>query len=344
MKLPSVTFLILSLFSLPFLCLAGHRRSFDSTSSFRRNHHGSQTKPRNIKYALQDKYCGEDIINQWNFFSEPDPTHGMVDYQNREDAIKKGLAYVQKDGTTVLAVDNTSNLPPGKNRASVRISSPKTYNQGLFVADFWAMPFGCSVWPAYWSVGPDWPNGGEIDVLEGVHNSNRNQLTVHTSLSCTLDPGVKPQVSTTTGNSQCATINGDNSGCPFFDDNPCSYGQGFNQKGGGVYVHLWDSEGIKAWFFPRDSIPKDITELNPHPGSPDWGKPVAFWENGDSCDVGKHFYEHELVIDTTLCGDWAGSTYESAGCPGKCGDAVQNPRNYDNAKWKINYIAVYHSA
>ena len=48
---------------------------------------------------------------------------------------------------------------------SVRISSKKTYNGGLFIADFFAMPHGCSVWPAYWSVGPNWPSAGTFHCL-----------------------------------------------------------------------------------------------------------------------------------------------------------------------------------
>ena len=53
----------------------------------------------------------------------------------------------------------------------MRISSQKSYNQGLFIADIYAMPHGCSLWPAWWSVGPNWPNGGEIDILEGASRS-----------------------------------------------------------------------------------------------------------------------------------------------------------------------------
>jgi hypothetical protein len=60
-------------------------------------------------------------------------------------------------------------MPPSFD-SSIRISTTKTYNGGLFIADFERMPFGCSLWPAYWSVGTDWPTNGEIDILEGVNN------------------------------------------------------------------------------------------------------------------------------------------------------------------------------
>ena len=53
---------------------------------------------------------------------------------------------------------------------SVRITSMKKFHHGLVIADFDHMPFGCSVWPAFWTVGFNWPNNGEIDVVEGVNN------------------------------------------------------------------------------------------------------------------------------------------------------------------------------
>lgn len=281
-------------------------------------------------------YHGQDFLNEWDFFAGNDPTNGLVEYLSKDQA--SHLAYVQKDGTTVLAVDSTTKLAVGQKRNSVRISSKKSYTGGLFIADFFAMPHGCSVWPAYWSVGPNWPSGGEIDVIEGVNNQSTNQYALHTSQGCTLPQSVKTtsqQLGT-----QCATINGDNTGCRFLDSDERSYGHQFNEAAGGVYAHLWNSDGIKIWFFSRGDIPADITAKQPNPTK--WGDPAANWAS-TSCNIDDHFYSHTLQLDTTLCGDWAGSAYASSGCPGTCAERVADPSNFLYAKWMLNYIAVYNN-
>lgn len=58
------------------------------------------------------------FLSEWDFFSQSDPTNGLVDYQTKQAATSKGLAYVQDDGTTILKVDNTTTLQSGQNRAS----------------------------------------------------------------------------------------------------------------------------------------------------------------------------------------------------------------------------------
>jgi len=292
---------------------------------------------RSTQYTLQDKYSGNDFINDWNFFDSADPTNGYVNYLTKSEAQSNGLAYVQKDGTAILAVDNYTKLSAGAKRNSVRISSPKTYNGGLFIADFYAMPHGCTVWPAWWTVGPNWPAGGEIDIIEGVNQGTTNQLTVHSSSGCQITENVGYTGSVT--NLNCDSSGSSNAGCGFSDPDSRSYGHGFNDIAGGVYAVEWTNDGIKGWFFPRGEIPSDITSSQPDPSS--WGTPVAFWSS-DSCDISQHFYSHSLTLDTTLCGDWAGAAF-SATCSGSCADAVADPSNFDFAKWEINYIAVYQS-
>lgn len=225
---------------------------------------------------------------------------------------------------------------------SVRIFTTKTYNGGLFIADIQAMPYGCSVWPAYWSVGPDWPNtgtqpglsfsissekppSGEIDVIEGTNNVVNNQITLHTGPGCSLPTTPNSSVTGQLINTKCTSSSDSNSGCGFLDPNSDSYGSNFDQGEGGVYAHLRNNESIAMWQFSRNSIPQDITDQQPDPSQ--WGPPVAFFPS-TQCDINSHFSEHSLVLDITLCGDFANATYPNSGCPGTCAEAVANSSNF----------------
>lgn len=200
------------------------------------------------------------------------------------------------------------------------------------------MPHGCSVWPAWWMVGANWPNNGEIDVLEGVHNQPTNQYTLHTGSGCTLDKtpaaatknvttGALQAFSSTVLGETCESSDGNNDGCGFLDTDTRSYGAGFNSAGGGVYATLIDSTGVSAWFFSRDDVPCDIDSASPNPAG--WGVPAAFW-SAATCDPSTHFKGLSLTFDITLCGDWAGATYPSS-CPGTCASAVMDPANFQGA-------------
>ncbi|THU98587.1 glycoside hydrolase family 16 protein [Dendrothele bispora CBS 962.96] len=303
-------------------------------------------KRQTTTYTLEDMYQGESFFNDWNFFSEPDPTQGLVDYQTRENALSRGLAFVQ-DGVTVLAVDNTTTVPTGSNRASVRIESKTHYTTGLFIADFVATPFGCSTWPAWWSYGhTDYPNSGELDVIESVNELSSNFLTFWRagSAQCTFPTSSHGSATgSITDESKCTESTTDQINCAFEDGSGSGWGEGFNNAGGGVYAHLINAEGIKIWHFPRANIPVDIANKNPNPSS--WGAPVAQW-GSDSCNVLERIVDHTLTINTSLCGSWAGDddVWSTSGCPGSCAETVANPENFHNARWKINYIAVYQAA
>lgn len=88
--------------------------------------------------------------------------------------------YLGVDFTTPLAVN-------GPGRASVRIETKKTYNDGLYIVDVKHMPGGiCGTWPAFWSLGEDhqWPIDGEIDIIEGVNRNTVNKWVMHTDTDC----------------------------------------------------------------------------------------------------------------------------------------------------------------
>ncbi|KXN87443.1 putative glycosidase C21B10.07, partial [Leucoagaricus sp. SymC.cos] len=294
------------------------------------------------QYHVQVHYEGESFFNDWYFFDGNDPTHGLINYQSRDQAVAKKLAYVDDaTGMTVLTVDSKSTVPVGGKRDSVRVSTKQTWDRGLFIADFAFMPHGCSVWPAYWSVGPHWPMAGEIDILEGVHNQPKNQYTLHTGIPCDL-PSDGKGIDATGGLiwHDCQTYPTDNRGCGFSDPSDVSYGAGFNNAGGGVLAHEWNSDHVRVWFFPRSKIPDDISAKKPNPSS--WGQPVAAWDS-QYCNIDKALYQHSLVLDIALCGDWAGPAYAQSGCPGTCEQAAADPSNLVDAKWGINYITVFQS-
>ncbi len=71
-----------------------------------------------LRYVLADQWKGTNFFNGFNFFTFPDPTHGLVNYLNQNAARSAGLVYVQSDGTAVMKVDNTTNLPSGVSRNS----------------------------------------------------------------------------------------------------------------------------------------------------------------------------------------------------------------------------------
>jgi hypothetical protein len=80
-------------------------------------------------------------------------------------------------------VANTS-----RGRDSIRIHSLAAYDDALFVLDLTHMPEGCSTWPAWWTLsqaGP-WPQGGEIDIIEGVNLNPANLASLHTTPNCTM--------------------------------------------------------------------------------------------------------------------------------------------------------------
>lgn len=84
-------------------------------------------------------------------YTDVDPTHGFVLYQNRSEAERLGLVQTVGDVSVIMVdyatvVDN----PRGYGRRSVRIESTAAYNHGLVIADFSHLPKSqCATWPAF---------------------------------------------------------------------------------------------------------------------------------------------------------------------------------------------------
>lgn len=287
---------------------------------------------------------GVSFFDNWDFFTGADPTQGQVKYLSASAAESAKLAYVDNN-QAIMKVDSTTWLASGAPRNSVRVTSKKAYASGLVVFDVAAMPYGCSVWPAMWTVGQDWPKNGEIDIIEGVNNSTMNQLTLHTdsdTTSCTIKAVPKTAVTTNAMNPLCASSPDSDAGCGWQDSTPSAFGAGFNKAQGAVFVLQIDpTAGIYVYKFPRNNIPSDITAGSPNPASNEWGSPQAAWPSTSSCKTSDVLGAQNIVFDITLCGGWCSSDYPTSGCPGNCEDQIMDPSNYKNAQWAVNSVKVY---
>jgi hypothetical protein len=302
-------------------------------------------------------YSGSTFFNNWNFYGKYDNlTSGDVIWVDRKNATADHLAYVNDAGNAVIKVDNTTFVPYNIKRNSVRIETQQAFSmESIIIADFVHMPYGCSVWPAFWTKGVNWPSGGEIDIVEGVNLMSANQMALHTRAGCTLSA---PAAGTQTGQSGGLNCTLD-AGCTVTETKTNSFGQDFDQAGGGVFATHFDSSGIYIWFWSRANIPASVTSASTSK-SPlglgslsDWGTPSASYPTSSSCSISQYFDPQTLVLDITLCGIWAGvsSVYlpqcASQGTTQLCyNDNVINAGSsgYANAYFEIRYVRVYGTA
>ncbi|KAE9978513.1 hypothetical protein EG328_001423 [Venturia inaequalis] len=300
-------------------------------------------------YALKDAYTPSNFFNSFNFFTGDDPTQGTVKFVDQNTAQSAGL--ISANGSSVkFGVEHSNPAPNG--RMSVRLESKQSYDQGLIIADIAHMPGSiCGTWPAFWTVGPDWPMNGEIDIIEGVNSEATNSMTLHTRAGCKLSsaPAAANANQKFTGSiktSNCdvnAAGQGMNVGCGIGTRDTMTYGDGFNNEGGGVYATEWTGEAIRVFHFVRSNIPADILAGTPDPTT--WGAPLALFTG---CDFDSYVKNQTIVFDTTFCGQWAGSKdvwQADAVCSKKaatCEDHVKNnPADFAGAYWDVNSVKVY---
>lgn len=340
-------------------------------------------------YTLRDEITGRQFLDKFWFWSYNDPTHGTVNYVNQFTAVANGLAGVNADGRFQIRADNTSIVPAGQGRQSVRLHSNRLMSDGVLVGKFSFMPQGCATWPAFWTCTNDqWPAGGEIDIVEGANDQGpRNLASLHTLYGCHIPAGYRSDQAGFTSQSDCAY----QPGCSASFTANNSYGPNFNRNGGGYFALRRETQpgdpGIGVYFWPISTSPSamprvvsaiadgvsapkyvvtnsnatgnDRSELNK------WGQPSAFFANtanssataavlatgnGSICQMQNYFDQHEIIINLSLCGDWAGETFALSGCAAQynnvsCDTFVRNnPGAFTDARWEIDYMRVYDNA
>ncbi|KAJ9302065.1 CAZyme family GH16 [Paecilomyces variotii] len=301
-------------------------------------------KRTSIAYSLSESFDGSNFFDNFEFNAGEDPTHGFVTYLTQEAAQQQGLVNITSSGSVYMGVDSHTILDPtsGPGRSSVRVQSKKTYTNGLFVVDIQHIPgSACGIWPAFWSVGSNWPAGGEIDIIEGVNMATQNEMVLHTQGDCKITNTVMTGTLTA---DQCSVADG-TSGCTI-EGTEDSFGTGFNDVQGGVYAMEWTDDFIKIWFFQRNAIPQSIQ--NGKPDTSTFGTPMGNFQG--SCNMTEEFLAQTFIFDTTFCGDWAGNVFGSTQCVmsnpesalESCVNYVAlNPTAYTQAYWEINSIKIY---
>uniref|UniRef100_A0AC34FY29 GH16 domain-containing protein n=1 Tax=Panagrolaimus sp. ES5 TaxID=591445 RepID=A0AC34FY29_9BILA len=296
-------------------------------------------------YSLRKTYEGNNFFDGFYFWNYNDPTHGCVKYVDKGTAQNLGLIGVE-NGKVRISSDSSNTYFGNDGRPAVRIHSNDKYNDGLFIFDLEHMPVGPGTWPAYWFCGDNWPNNGEIDVLEGVDGNTANNQALHTNENCymPLDASIfKGRWAKGPGGkiaNDCyvnAAGQSTNQGCSITSEDGY-FGVPFNNAGGGVFALEWSRDSsLKIWIFKRNELPADINSGNPNPSN--WGKPEAYFTIGNTCNA-NHFNNHEIIINLTFCGDWAGNVYNGgmAACENK---VRSDPGAFKDAYWLINHLKYY---
>lgn len=128
-----------------------------------------------------------------------------------------------------------------------------------------------------------------MDIIEGIHDQTTNTAALHTSDGCDITDNGK--FSGTIDGSDCAASESADGGCGISSSDTKTYGVGFNDVNGGVYATEINADAVTIWFFPRSSIPSDITSGSPNPDN--WSTPMAQFQG--NCDIATHIKNQKIV-------------------------------------------------
>lgn len=114
-----------------------------------------------LDYTLLDTYSGTDFFDNFDYFTGYDPSDGFVHYVPNTTATSSQYNLTYASSTRAILRVDTTDTDASTGRYSVRITSKKQYDSGLFIFDVLNSPYGCSTWPALWLSDPsNWPTNG----------------------------------------------------------------------------------------------------------------------------------------------------------------------------------------
>eukprot|EP01084_Bolivina_argentea_P305825 528357_1 len=298
-------------------------------------------------YTLNQTYQGQTFFDQFEFLQDQECVSSSFTnfLKNASQGLSMGVINVT-DNTVYMGTDYKSTITNNAGRTGICIGTKTRYKNGLFILDASHMPFGCGVWPSWWQTDGNYaPKICEIDTIEGINLMNDDRSTVHTQTACDFKSNENTVNMTGKWDSTNCDDHSGSGGCTIEPQNPSSYGQGFNNIGGGVFAHENNPNigSIRIWFWTHDKVPDDIKNKQPNPDT--WGKPYAEYVFGSWCPASNFNTPKQLRFDIYFCG-WAGNDFQqcqSSVTKGKtCVQWVsENPSYFKEAYWLINYMDVY---
>jgi hypothetical protein len=283
---------------------------------------------------------GATFFDEWNFLLN-EPNSGAAQYLPKDQALAQRVVEATAGAAIIRSGPKGDNLK----RTSAKLETTRKWKYFLATTKFSHVPWGCGVWPAFWTHSPDvaWPNGGELDILEFANEiGSRSSFHVGQSNRCQLNSAElnKPGCAAIpdaeydfTGHYDCITAYPEHIGCAP-NKLPLLSGQELASQPSVVAVE-WTEDYIKIFRIPEAEIPNDLNSNIPQPDT--WDQwvvtyyPFAASERsvpGSCPNPANLMAAQQIVISLGFCGDWASKVWiNSTMCANKPGGTatVQTP-------------------
>lgn len=309
---------------------------------------------------------GKSFFDQWEF-DTADHNNGAVEYVTRDQAGPLAQAFSTHAVIRTGEKSSSSSLK----RQSVKLLSKKKYTHFLTAMRFSHTPFGHGVWPSFWTTGDNWPNEGELDILEYA-GEDAAKMSFHTGTGankCKLDqallnkPGCPAFPDQNGMGYNCETDYPAKLGCaPFRDGVQRFTGEEWAQNPGVIAAEYTDAY-IKVFWFPESQIPGDFASDAPQPDT--WDKwivsyyPFADSQASSPGSCAAPLGAQQIILQIELCGDWASKVFghpTKATCQDKdasdagdcCTQFIMDSANdkylHERAHFNISWVKVYTDA
>lgn len=265
----------------------------------------SAASPYKKVWAAQGPSFFEQFEFKWR-----DNNHGSPEYLLQAEAEAAGVVEAHRTHA-ILRAGKASPRFEFK-RETAKIATKETWNHFLATMQYSHVPFGCGVWPAFFTLAPDypWPQGGEMDILEYV-NADFSKSSLHTAKGCKLSSEAVQRVGAFPDRNDmdydCETGYPDLLGCAPNKWMKTGKDWALNP---GVVAMEWTADFVKIFYIPDNEIPEDLRSETPRPEQ--WERWLFSYyplkESGCQPNV---IQPQQMVLQISFCGDWASKVWDA---------------------------------